>query len=67
MADHTIEGTGLGLAIVRSLVGLHGGKLELSSTVDGTDVRVLFPQDRVILDAASRDGTPLPLSPTDGP
>lgn len=68
VADHTIEGTGLGLAIVRSLVGLHGGKLELSSTVDeGTDVRVLFPQDRVILDAASRDGTPLPLSPTDGP
>ena len=58
-ADPTIEGSGLGLAIVRSLVGLHGGTLELSSAVDqGTDVYVFFPRDRVVSAAPSADGTP---------
>ena len=43
------EGTGLGLPLTRSLVELHGGKLEIESILDeGTTVRVIFPTERVI-------------------
>jgi two-component system cell cycle sensor histidine kinase PleC len=38
------KGTGLGLAISRSLVELHGGKLEIKSKVgEGTTVTCVFP------------------------
>lgn len=38
------EGTGLGLSIVKSLVGLHGGDMEVQSELDhGTTVRVSLP------------------------
>jgi two-component system, cell cycle sensor histidine kinase DivJ len=38
------EGTGLGLSIVKSLVGLHGGEINVQSTVDeGTTVTVALP------------------------
>ncbi|WP_322516413.1 ATP-binding protein [Rhodopseudomonas palustris] len=38
------EGTGLGLSIVKSLVGLHGGDIEVKSEVDlGTTVTVSLP------------------------
>jgi cell cycle sensor histidine kinase DivJ len=38
------EGTGLGLSIVKSLVGLHGGEMNVQSTVDeGTTVTVALP------------------------
>jgi two-component system, cell cycle sensor histidine kinase DivJ len=38
------EGTGLGLSIVKSLVGLHGGEMNVASKVDeGTTVTVLLP------------------------
>ena len=37
-------GTGLGLALTKMLIELHGGILEISSTVGvGTTVSVLFP------------------------
>jgi len=43
------EGTGLGLPLTRSLVELHGGKLDIESILDeGTTVRVTFPAERVI-------------------
>lgn len=36
-------GTGLGLAIVKHIVGLHGAKIKLDSTLgDGTTVEVIF-------------------------
>lgn len=38
------EGTGLGLAITKELAELHGGKLEITSTVDvGTTVTITLP------------------------
>ncbi|MBB1091753.1 PAS domain-containing sensor histidine kinase [Rhodopseudomonas palustris] len=38
------EGTGLGLSIVKSLVGLHGGKIDVTSEVDrGTIVTISLP------------------------
>ena len=40
----TQEGTGLGLTIVKSLVDLHDGELEITSSLDeGTTVNVMFP------------------------
>jgi len=42
------EGTGLGLPLVKSLVELHGGRLELSSELGrGTTAAVVFPAFRV--------------------
>ena len=38
------EGTGLGLSIVKSLVGLHGGEMNVQSKIDeGTTVTVALP------------------------
>lgn len=38
------EGTGLGLSIVKSLVGLHGGELDIQSRIDeGTTVIIALP------------------------
>jgi cell cycle sensor histidine kinase DivJ len=38
------EGTGLGLSIVKSLVGLHGGEMNVQSKIDeGTTVTVVLP------------------------
>jgi signal transduction histidine kinase len=45
------EGTGLGLPLSKRLMELHGGSLELASTVGvGTIVTVTFPQARLIAD-----------------
>ncbi len=45
------EGTGLGLPLSKRLMELHGGSLELTSTVGvGTIVTVTFPQARLIAD-----------------
>lgn len=42
------EGTGLGLPLCKMFAELHGGKLQLSSTVgEGTTVRIIFPESRV--------------------
>ena len=43
------EGTGLGLPIVKGLVELHGGVFTLKSKLrEGTEVRVIFPPERVM-------------------
>ena len=42
------EGTGLGLPLTKALVELHGGSIELRSTLgNGTTVTLRFPADRV--------------------
>ena len=44
--DRSYEGAGLGLSVVRGLAQLHGGSLELESTLgQGTTVRILLPID----------------------
>jgi signal transduction histidine kinase len=43
------EGTGLGLPLTKSLMELHGGRLELESQPQkGTTVHAVFPRNRVI-------------------
>jgi signal transduction histidine kinase len=46
------EGTGLGLTLTKSLVELHGGRLEIASRCDepptGTTVTAIFPARRVL-------------------
>jgi cell cycle sensor histidine kinase DivJ len=44
--DRAYEGTGLGLSVVKGLAELHGGRLEVRSTIGkGTTVTVLLPLD----------------------
>ncbi|HEU0118791.1 MAG TPA: ATP-binding protein, partial [Alphaproteobacteria bacterium] len=46
------QGTGLGLPLTKALVELHGGVLDLQSTVGkGTAVTIMFPADRVVAKA----------------
>jgi signal transduction histidine kinase len=42
------EGTGLGLPLAKSLVELHGGRLEVTSEIGrGTTIRVQLPASRL--------------------
>ncbi len=42
------QGTGLGLPLTKSFVEMHGGSLELKSSLgDGTEVTLRFPAERV--------------------
>lgn len=52
------DGAGLGLPLAKSLVELHGGKLEITSARHaGTTVRIILPADRVkYVPAADRPG-----------
>jgi len=59
--DHALrrrfEGTGLGLPLVKSMMELHGGKIELQSERGaGTPATPMFPAERVL---AGNAGTPV--------
>jgi cell cycle sensor histidine kinase DivJ len=44
--DRRHEGTGLGLSIVKSLVGMHGGEMQVQSRIDeGTTITIALPLD----------------------
>ncbi|WP_200343654.1 sensor histidine kinase [Rhodovibrio sodomensis] len=62
------DGVGLGLSLVRHFAELHGGRVELQSTVGvGTRVTIQLPADRLrpATDAAPRtDETPANAAPT---
>ncbi len=48
------EGARLGLPLTKSLVELHGGSLDLQSEVGiGTTVKVRFPAERIVSEAAT--------------
>jgi PAS domain S-box-containing protein len=47
--DRKYEGTGLGLPLVKAMTELHGGQIEIVSTVgEGTTVSVILPSSRVV-------------------
>jgi cell cycle sensor histidine kinase DivJ len=47
--DRSYDGAGLGLSVVKGLTKLHGGKLELTSTLgSGTTVSIILPLDSTI-------------------
>jgi len=47
------EGTGLGLALVKAMIGIHGGRLRLESTLgNGTSAELVFPAEHI---SASRE------------
>ncbi len=51
------QGIGLGLPLVRSLIGQHGGRMDVDSAVGvGTTVRLWFPPHRVVTPASRRTG-----------
>ena len=53
------EGTGLGLSLTKSMVELHGGRLDLESESGvGTTATLVFPKERVRKAAARRDSQP---------
>lgn len=54
------EGAGLGLSLVKGLVALHGGRLEISSTLgEGTEVKVRLPLEGPRLNSRDADGAAL--------
>lgn len=58
------QGTGLGLPLTKALVELHGGRLQIESTLgQGTTVRIVFPPERTEMAAP----TPLPVVGTVSP
>jgi two-component system cell cycle sensor histidine kinase PleC len=49
------RGSGLGLPIVKGLVDIHGGRLDLQSTLgEGTRVTVIFPAENTLAESGSR-------------
>jgi two-component system cell cycle sensor histidine kinase PleC len=50
------EGSGLGLPLSKSLIELHGGRLQLESAVgEGTVIRVFLPPERLVTAPEFRD------------
>jgi len=54
------QGTGLGLPAVKGIMELHGGSIELQSTVDsGTAATITFPPERALVEAALKRSLPV--------
>ena len=48
------DGTGLGLPLAKAFMELHGGTLEINSTLGvGTQVTITFPPERLVFDGAT--------------
>jgi signal transduction histidine kinase len=62
------EGTGLGLPLTKRMIELHGGRLELKSTLGlGTTATLVFPKSRIVrvekTDVAAKDDAAPPRHP----
>ena len=55
------EGAGLGLPISQRLAALHDAELDVESTLgEGTEIKVVFPPERVVGSTSPADGGAIP-------
>lgn len=58
--NRRLVGTGLGLPLTKSMIELHGGRLDIASVPgQGTRMSLVFPADRVLAPVVDADSAPI--------